>query len=164
MDWLRRHAWQLLLAMTAMIAVIGLSPVKNGINEDPSVPLGFAGMTAAQLKSDNARSFRLIDAQARFGGLDLIVIGTLLSAILVGAFRHNQRWSWWAMWLLPFWGISVFVTILRTGTAADQAPPTPYFSGPIVAALSSALLLVAAPRFFGHRAVIDAVTVPEVGA
>jgi peptidoglycan/LPS O-acetylase OafA/YrhL len=163
MEWLQRHAWQLLLAMTALIAVIGLNPVKDGINEDPSVPLGLAGMTAAQLEADNAQSFRLIDVQARFGGLDLIVIGLLLSAILVGAFRHNERWSWWAMWLLPLWGVSVFATILRTGVAADQAPPSPYFSGPIIAALSSALLIVAAPRFFGRRTAGDAATVPATG-
>ncbi len=164
MGWLQRHTWQLLLAMTALIAIIGLNPVKEGINEDPSVPLGFTGMTAAQLESDNFQSFRLIDAQARFEGLDLIVIGTLLSAIVVGAFRHRQRWSCWAMWLLPLWGISVFATILRTGLAADQAPPSPYYSGPIIAAVSSALLLIAAPRFFGHRVDSDAVTVPGVGA
>lgn len=125
--------------------------------------LGLAGITAAQLEADNAQSFRLIDVQARFGGLDLIVIGLLLSAILVGAFRHNERWSWWAMWLLPLWGVSVFATILRTGVAADQAPPSPYFSGPIIAALSSALLIVAAPRFFGRRTAGDAATSPATG-
>jgi hypothetical protein len=164
MRWLQRHAWQLLVALTALIAMVGLNPVRVGINEDPSVPLGFAGMTAAQLEAENAGSFRLIDVQARFGGLDLVVIGTLFSAVLVGAFRHNERWSWWAMWLLPLWGASVFVTILRAGVAADQTPPSPFFSGPIIAALSSALLLVAAPRFFRRRAVDDGVTQPGVGA
>lgn len=150
MEFLRRHAWQLLLAITAPIAVIGLQPVRAGINEDPSVPLGLAGMTAEQLRADNAQSYRLIDVQARFAGLDMIVIGTLLSAVLIGAFRRNERWSWWAMWLLPIWGASVFVTILRSGVAPNQRPPTPFFTGPIVAALSSTLLLVTAPRFFGR--------------
>jgi hypothetical protein len=37
-EWLRRHAWQLLLGMTALISVVGLDPVKEGIHEDPSVP------------------------------------------------------------------------------------------------------------------------------
>ena len=34
MEWLRRHAWQLLLGMTALIAIVGLSPVKEGIREE----------------------------------------------------------------------------------------------------------------------------------
>ena len=151
MEWLQRHTWQALAAMTALIAVIGLNPVMNGINEDPSVPLGFAGMTAAELESASSQSFRLIDVQARFAGLDLIVIGTLFSAVLVGAFRREERWSWWAMWLLPLWGAWVFLTILRAGVAPNQAPPTPFFSGPIIAGISAALLLLSAPRFFRHR-------------
>lgn len=148
MERLQRHTWQALVAMTGLIALIGLNPVVNGINEDPSVPLGFAGMTAAQLEAANSQSFHLIDVQARFAGLDLIVIGTLFSAVLVGAFRRNERWSWWAMWLLPLWGASVFATIVRAGVAPNQAPPSPAFSGPIIALVSSALLVASAPRFF----------------
>ena len=155
MAWLQRHAWQFLLAMTVLMAVIGVNPVVNGINEDPSVPLGFAGMTAAELEADNARSFRLIDIQSRFTGLDLIVMGTLLSAVLVGAFRQNARWAWWAMWLLPLWATSVVVMILVTGLMPGQPLPSPLISGPVIALLSSALLLVGAPRFFGRQTNAD---------
>jgi hypothetical protein len=147
MEWLRRHAWQLLLGMTALIAVVGLKPVKEGIHEDPSVPLAFTGMTADELESDNPQSFRLIDVQARFGGLDLILIGLLLSATLLTAFRRNERWSWWAMWLLPAWGAAVSATILRQGLVEGQAPPSPLFTGPVIAGLSSVLLLITAPLF-----------------
>ena len=150
MEWVRRHAWQALLGMTALIAIIGLNPVAQGIHEDPSVPLAFAGRTADQLQSDNPQSFRLIDIQARFSGLDLIVIGLLMSAILVTGFRRNERWAWWAMWLLPLWGGAVPATIARTGLAEGQAPPTPMFTGPAIAAVSTALLLISAPRFFGR--------------
>ena len=150
MDWLRRHAWQPLLGMTALIAIIGLNPVAQGIHEDPSVPLAFTGRTADQLQSDNPESFRLMDVQARFSGLDLIVIGLLMSAVLLTGFRRNERWAWWAMWLLPLWGSAVTATIARTGLADGQAPPTPMFTGPAIAAVSTALLLLSAPRFFGR--------------
>jgi hypothetical protein len=150
MDWLRRHAWQLLLGMTALIAVVGLNPVKEGIHEDSSVPLAFTGKTADQLQADDPETFRLIDVQARFGGLDLIVIGILLSAILATGFRRNERWAWWAMWMLPLWGAAVSATILRTGLIDGQAPPSPLFTGPAIAGLSSALLVIAAPRFFAR--------------
>jgi hypothetical protein len=160
MGWLRRHAWQLLFGMTALISVIGLNPVKEGIHEDPSVPLAFTGMTADQLQSDNPETFRLIDVQARFGGLDLIVIGILFSTILVTAFRRNERWSWWAMWILPLWAVAVSATILRMGLVDGQAPPSPLFTGPAIAGLSSALLLLTAPRFFGRAALRATVDVP----
>jgi hypothetical protein len=161
MEWLRRHAWQLLFGMTALISVIGLNPVKEGIHEDPSVPLAFTGMTADQLQSDNPETFRLVDVQARFGGVDLIVIGILFSAILGTAFRRNERWSWWAMWMLPLWGVAVTATILRTGLVDGQAPPSPLFTGPAIAGLSSALLLITAPRFLGRSALPATMDVPS---
>jgi len=52
------------------------------------------------------------------------------------------------MWLLPAWGVSVFALILATGVVPGQPTPYPMISGPIVALLASALLLLSAPRFF----------------
>ena len=46
MLWLQRSAWWLLLTMTVLVAVIGLNPVIQGINEDASVPLGITGLSA----------------------------------------------------------------------------------------------------------------------
>jgi hypothetical protein len=46
---------------------------------------------------------------------------------------------------------SVFVLILAVGVAPGQAPPNPMLSGPIIAVLSAAILLVSAPRFFGRQ-------------
>jgi hypothetical protein len=52
---------------------------------------------------------------------------------------------------LPLWAVSVFVMILMTGLMPGQPPPSPVISGPVIALLSSALLLVGAPRFFGRQ-------------
>ena len=154
MEWLRRHAWQPLLGLTALIAIIGLISVRKGIHEDPSVPMAFTGRTADQLQSDDPQSFRLIDIQARFTGLDLIVIGLLLSTIVGTGFRRNERWAWWTMWLLPLWAAAVTATIVRTGLVEGQAPPSPMFTGPVIAAASSTLLLISAPRFFGRTSAL----------
>ena len=75
------------------------------------------------------------------------MIGILFSTILATGFRRNERWAWWAMWLLPIWGAAVSATILRQGVVEGQAPPSPLFTGPLIAALSSALLLITVPRF-----------------
>ena len=153
MVWLQRRAWWLLLTLTVLVAVIGIWPVMVGIREDASVPLGIAGMTASQLEAVSAHGYRLLDFQARSGGMALIVIGSLLSAVLLFAFRQTWRWAWWAMWVLPLWGASTVVLILAIGVAPGQAPPWPMFSGAIITVLSAALLVVSAPLFFGRKGV-----------
>lgn len=150
MLWLQRNAWWLLLTMTVLVAVIGLNPVINGINEDPSVPLGITGLSASGLQAESAQGYRLIDIGVRNGGLDLILIGALFSVVLLFGFRQSRRWAWWAMWSLPIWATSVFALNLAFGVAPGQAPPTPMISGPIFAVLAAAILLVSAPRFVGR--------------
>ena len=149
MLWLQRSAWWLLLTMTVLVAVIGLNPIISGINEDASVPLGITGLSASQLQSESAQGYRLIDFGVRSGGLDLIIIGALLTTIILFGFRRSHRWAWWAMWSLPIWAVSVFALNLAFGVAPGQAPPSPMISGPILAVLAAALLLVSAPRFVG---------------
>ena len=151
MVWLQRRAWWLLLAITVLVAVIGVWPVIAGIKEDASVPLGIAGMTASQLEAVSPEGYRLLDFFARSGGVTLIVIGTLLSLVVLNGFRQARRWAWWAMWALPVWGASTFVLILAIGVAPGQAPPWPMISGAIFAAFSAALLAVSAPLFFGRK-------------
>ena len=147
MRWLQEHSWQLLLTMTVLVAVIGLFPLIFGINEDPSVPLGISGLTAAEIEASSAPAYRLVDSQVRNNGIALIVIGVLLSVVVIEGFRKNQPWSWWAMWILPIWAASVFVLTFAVGVAPGQAPPTPMISGPIFAVLAGSVLLISLPRF-----------------
>jgi hypothetical protein len=149
MSWLQRHAWRVLLAMAGLIAVIGINPVRSGIAEDESVPLGLAGKTSAQLKAGDPHIYRLIDFQARSAGFALIALGILLSAVVIGGFRRERRWAWWSMWVLPAWAAAVSGLIILEGMEPDQPRPWPVYSGVVIAALSSVLLLVTAPRFFG---------------
>ena len=46
------------------------------------------------------------------------------------------------------WSASVFAFYLVAGTHADQPPPPPMISGPILAAITAGIQLVSAPRFF----------------
>jgi len=96
--------------------------------------------------------FREQEVQARSAGLALVVIGTLLSVVLLAGFRHNHLWAWWVMWVLPAWAAGVVGLILTIGIAPGQPPPTPAFSGAVVAVLSTTLLLVSAPRFSEPKA------------
>lgn len=91
MPWLQRRAWRLLLTMTVLIAVVGLWALIIGIKEDASVPLGITRMTLSELEASSAQGYRLLDFEVRSGGMALIVIGTLLSLVLVGAFRQQRQ-------------------------------------------------------------------------
>jgi hypothetical protein len=77
-----------------------------------------------------------------------VVVGLLGTAILLYAFRQGNRWAWWAMWTLPIWAAGGATFYLIAGVEPDQPPPPPLVTGPIFSALSAAILLVSARRFF----------------
>jgi hypothetical protein len=151
MTWLQRRAWWLLMTISILIAVIGLWPVNLGIKEDASVPLGISGMTAMEIEASSPQAYRLVDFQARSSGIDLIVIGTLLSVVALVGYRREQPWAWWVMWILPVWAGAVFVLTLAVGVAPGEAPPTPMISGSIIAILTAAILVISAPRMVRRR-------------
>lgn len=147
MSWLQRNAWRGLLALVVLIGLVGLWALLMGVAEDASVPLGLTGQTAAQIQNEGEGGYRLADYGVRVGGLCLVVIATLLSAIVAFAFRERRRWAWWAMWVLPIWGAATMLITLAFGVAPGQAPPTPLISGLVVVVLSFLLLMVSAPLF-----------------
>ncbi len=152
MQRLQRNAWRGLLAIAVLIGLVGLWALFVGIAEDPSVPLGVTGRTLSELAAESPDGYRFADIEVRAGGMGLVVIGTLLATIVVFAFRQLRQWAWWAMWVLPIWAASTSALILVVGVAPGQAPPWPMISGSIFAVFATALLLVSAPRFFGHQA------------
>lgn len=151
MQRLQRKAWLGLLAMAVLIGLVGLWALFIGIAEDQSVPLGLTGLTLSELEAESPNGYRFADFGVRGGGMGLVVIGALLAAIVVFAFRQRRQWAWWAMWVLPIWAASTVVLILAIGVAPGQAPPWPMISGSIFAVFSTALLLVSAPRFLGRQ-------------
>ena len=150
MRWLERHAWWGLLFVTLTLVVFGLTDVLVGPAADRGIPLGLTGMTLEELEADGPASYRLFDFFTRANGYSLLIAGAFGSAILVFAFRRNQRWAWWTMWLVPLWGVGVVAFYLVAGVQPDQPPPPPMVSGPFVVILTVAILLVSAPRFFAR--------------
>ena len=148
MRWLERHAWWGLLFFAVVIVIFGFTDLAVGPAADVGIPLGLTGMTPEQLESESAAAYRLFDIFTRANGWSLAMMGLLASTILLFAFRKDRRWAWWAMWHLPIWAGGVFVFYVVAGVRADQPPPPPMISGPILAVLSAAILLVSAPRFF----------------
>ena len=50
--------------------------------------------------------------------------------------------------MLPVWAVGVALFYVVAGTDANQLPPPPMVSGPILAVFTAAILAVTAPRFF----------------
>lgn len=148
MRWLQRHAWWGLLIITLTMISFGVTDVLVGPAADRGIPLALTGMTLEELEADGSASYRLFDFFTRANGYSLLMIGLFGTAILLFAFRRNLRWAWWTMWLLPAWAAGVAVFYLIAGVESDQPPPPPMVSGPILAVLAAAILLVSAPRFF----------------
>ena len=67
--WLQRNAWRGLLVLVVLIGLVGMWALLVGITEDPSVPLGLTGQTAAQIQSEGEGGYRLADYGVRVGGL-----------------------------------------------------------------------------------------------
>lgn len=150
MTWLERHAWWGLLAVAAMLAVFGITDMAAGATADVLIPVSLTGLTPAELEAESAAAYRMFDFLSRVNGFSLVLIGLLAAAVLVFAFRRRRRWAWWTMWLLPAWAAGVPVFYLVAGLAPGQGPPPPMISGPIVAVITAAILVVSARPFFGR--------------
>ena len=137
-----------LLATAVIVVLFGITDVLNGAAADPAIPMGLTGLTLDELEAESPTVFMLYDTYTRVNGVGGVLIGLLFSSVLWFGFRRNQRWAWWTMWLLPIWALGILAFYLVIGVQPDQPPPPPMISGPIVAVLCAAILLVSAPRFF----------------
>jgi len=148
MRWIRRHAWWLLLFTAVLLLYFGITDLLIGAPADPGIALGLSGKTLAELEAESASAYRMFDLFTRVNGWSMLGLGALATVVLLVAYRREQRWAWWAMWVLPAWAGGVFVFYLVVGTDAQQAPPPPMISGPIIAVFTAAAQAVSAPRFF----------------
>lgn len=148
MKWLEQHAWWGLLFFTLVLVMFGVTDVIVGPAADRGIPLGLSGLTLEELEAGSPAAYRLFDFFTRVNGYSLVMMGLLGTAILLYAFRRDQRWAWWTMWILPIWTVVGVMFYLVAGVEPDQPPPPPMVSGPFFAVLSAAILLVSAPRFF----------------
>jgi hypothetical protein len=144
---MRDRAWWLLVAVVAMLVLFGVSDALIGATSDPGIALAIAGIGPEALRTASPEGFRLYDFATRGLGLALLVIGLLLLTILVIPYRRGHPWAWGVMWLLPAWSIAVPILYIAYGVQGGQPLAPPMVSGPIIAILSVAVLLVDRRRF-----------------
>lgn len=134
--------------MSVVLVAFGVSDLIIGAEADPGIAIGLSGLGLAELEAESAAAYRLFDLFTRANGWSMVMFGALSATLLIFPFRENRRWAWWVAWSLPIWSAGVFAFYLIAGTDPSQPPPPPMISGPILAVLTAAILLVSAPRFF----------------
>ena len=141
----------ILIVIAAILVIFGIGDILAGPAADPAITVAVSGMRPADVAAAEPIGFRLYDFASRMGGLNLILIGLLLTSILAVPYRLGQRWAWTTMWLLPAWSLAVPVALLVFGRAPGTPLPPPAISGPIVAAIACTVLIVDRGRFAGSR-------------
>ena len=147
MNGLRRHAWWGLLVIWLIAFVFGVTDVVRGADADPAIATGLTGRSLEELRAESAAAYELYDFMTRVNGFSLAIMSLLGAAVVVLGFRRGRRWAWWTMWALPGWAAGAALFYVVAGVQSGQAPPPPLVSGPVVAVLSAAILLVCAPSF-----------------
>jgi hypothetical protein len=144
---MRERVWWVLVMIAALIAVFGLTDVLIGATADPGIAVAISGIDPETLRAQSPQAFRLYDFASRSQGMVLFVLGVLLLVVLLRPYRDRQPWAWAAAWVLPAWAVAVPVLYLGYGTQPDQPPAPPMVSGPIIAVIAAAVLLVDRRRF-----------------
>ena len=98
MGWLERNGWWVLVALAAVSFIFGLGDLVGGA---PDNAVAVTGKTNDQLARGSSQAYLLVQDQVRAGGVQLMLIGLFLGAIVLFGFRNGQRWAWWATWAFP---------------------------------------------------------------
>lgn len=141
-----RNSWKFLLALVLVIGLFGIGDVIVGVDADPAIPVGIAGLTPDEIRAMSEPVLRLIDLQVRAGGLQLIVMSVLWSVLVLVPLRRGDKWAWYSLWTFPLWGLAVSVSFLFIELQPDHPPPPPAISGWVFFAATAALLWGARPQ------------------
>ena len=143
------RSWLLLPVLTVILTLFGASDVVIGIAADPGITVAITGLTPDELRASSPEGYRLADFMVRTQGITLATFGLLLTVVLLRPYREGRRWAWYAAFILPAWALSVPILYLAFGLAPDVPPAPPMISGPIIAALGTAILVLDRRRFRG---------------
>jgi hypothetical protein len=137
----------ILLAFGVILALFGVSDMLAGPTSDPAITVAVAGLSPEEVRAAEPTGFRLFDYAVRAGGLNLLFLGLLLTAIVAGPYRAGSRWAWTTLLLVPAWSVAVPVMFVAFGPAPGMALPPPAISGSIFALVTAAALFADRRRF-----------------
>lgn len=130
--------------------VKGASDLQNG---EKVYMTGVTGMTWNELQATSPNVARMIDTIFRTNGATLATLAILSLAICLMDFRKGERWSWYALWVLPVWMASTAIIIASVEKQPGAGTPVPVISGAVLFGIFSLTLLLSRPRFFQKHSV-----------
>jgi hypothetical protein len=143
----RARLWWLLLGLSLVIILLAIGDIAGGASFEPEGPRAVGGLTLTEIEAASPGALRVLDFKARGGGVDLLAVGVLLALITWFPYRAGERWSWYAMWVLPAWAAAFVVLPALYGLAPGQSLTGPMLSGVVIAAIAAGCLVLDAPRF-----------------
>ena len=150
--FVERHAWQVLLALSVIVGLFGLSDMLMGaadLQKGETVLMhSLTGVSWNEMQAADPGAANMIDQKSRTGGASLATMALLSAAVLIAGFRRGERWAWAALWVMPAW---LALTVLFTWGAIKYpryGTPVPVISGTLFFALWVALLAVTYRTFF----------------
>jgi hypothetical protein len=154
-NFLERHAWKVLLGVSAIIGLFGIGDMVGGASALEQGETVFVqavtGQSWAELKAASPDAAQLIDNIFRSNGGGLAMLAVLSAAICLTAFRRHERWAWLALWALPGW-MALTAAFVYSGIRYPQfGVPVPVISGSILAAVCVLCLAGAYRPFFAKR-------------
>jgi hypothetical protein len=150
-----RHAWKVLLGLSAVIALFGLDDITKGgstyATGETALFQGVTGLTWQELQSANPRVANLVDLNVRSGGSTLLSLGLLSALVCLTGLRRGERWAWYAMWIWPLWlALAVYLT-----WSAEKVPgagtPVPVISGTILFLVAVLTLALSSRKYLSKQ-------------
>lgn len=150
--FIERHGWIVFLVLGLIITLFGLGDIVTGGatfegGEAPTVQ-GISGMTWQELNSASPNAASMIDYLVRAGGINLFLLGFMSTVVAATAFRRGERWSWFAMWLLPLWLVMIVLLLLSVYKPEGPGLPPPLVSGSIFFVVMALTLALSFRKYF----------------
>jgi hypothetical protein len=95
-----RRAW-LLFFVLGVIAVIAAPILLLGFPPDPPSPERFTGLSSTEIAARIPGMSGYVSSIATQLGNFMLTSGVLIAAVAFGPFRRQEKWAWYAFWVIP---------------------------------------------------------------
>lgn len=142
-----KYSW-IVFSVIGVFILAGAIPHVLGINTDPALVQSISGKAIEELKISNSMFFNLYNFYFRGGGLSDLGFAFFLIIISSTAYRHGQRWAWYALCFVPIYFL-IWVVLSMMLPSISQSSLLPPLV--IIIVLSLIGLFLPFRKFFPHE-------------
>ena len=150
-----RHGWEILIAVSFILGIFGVSDMVGGASDLQNGETVFmhsiTGMRWNELKAVSPKVANLIDVKFRMDGAAITTIALLSIVVCLTGFRRGERWAWVAQWAIPLWMMLSAIFLLTVNKLPGSGTPVPVISGSILSVICVSMLGLSYRRFFRSK-------------